>query len=212
MFLNGLPFVVMLLTPCGTPDAQGHTCMMTSHISSEHAAVTEFTSRVDRYMNLRWMLEASLGPDTLCADPEETQRAHTNLANAIRAERASARTGDLFTPAVAGFFRRQISAALRESGRELRTSLEDPTTGMPIDLPSVEVNGMLPWGAGERLWPSLMKTLPDLPAELDYQLVGRDLVLLDVSLNIVVDILERVDGTPTQATGRLDPRHRSRSH
>jgi hypothetical protein len=46
-----------------------------------------------------------------------------------------------------------------------------------------------------------MKTLPDLPAELDYQLVGRDLVLLDVSLNIVVDVLEQVDGTPTKATG-----------
>ena len=202
MFLNGLPFVVLLLAPCGASGEQGHNCTMMHHASSRHAAIAEVTRGVNQYMSLRWMLEAPLGPDTLCADPEETHRALSDIANAIRSERTAARTGDIFTPAVAGFFRQQISAALNEDGHQLQTYLEDPTTGIPIDLPTVEVNGMIPWGVGDQLWPSLMTKLPALPAELEYRLVGRDLVLLDASIDLVVDIVENIDSMSNMLPGR----------
>ena len=135
MFLNGLPLVVLLLAPSGAwsqPPLHGGTML---HPSGQRAVIREFTRGVDRYMNMRWMLEAPLGPDTLCADPEETQRALTELANAIRSERASALPGNIFTPAVAEFFRQQLRAAFREDSYPLRFYLEDATTGIPVDLP-----------------------------------------------------------------------------
>jgi hypothetical protein len=193
MFLNGLPFAALLLVPWAAwsqPPLHGRTVL---HPSGQRAVIEEFARGVDRYMNMRWMLEAPLGPDTLCADPEETQRALAELANAIRSERAAALPGNIFTPAIAGFFRQQITAAFREDEYQLPVYLEDLTTGIPIDLPAAEVNGTLPWGVGERLWPSLIAMLPALPAELEYRVVGRDLVLLDVSIDLVVDILEHVD-------------------
>jgi hypothetical protein len=164
------------------------------HPSGQRAVIKEFTRGVDRYMNMRWMLEAPLGPDTLCAEPGENQRALTELANAIRSERATALPGNIFTPAVAEFFRQQITTAFREDEYQLWIYLEDATSGILIDLPAAEVNGTLPWGVGDRLWPALMAKLPALPAELEYRIVGRDFVLLDVSINLVVDVLENVGG------------------
>ena len=82
MFLNSLPFVVLLLVPSGAwsqPSLHGGAMI---HPSGQRAVIREFTRSVDRYMNMRWMLEAPLGPDTLCAHPEEAQRALTELANA----------------------------------------------------------------------------------------------------------------------------------
>jgi hypothetical protein len=193
MFLNSLPFVVLLLVPSAAwspPPPHGGTMI---HPSGQRAVIREFTRGVDRYLNVRWMLEAPLGPDTLCADPEETQHVLTELANAIRSERASALPGNIFTPAVAEFFRQQLRAAFREDGYQLRLYLEDATTGIPVDLPAVEVNETLPWAVGDRLWPSLMAKLPALPTELEYRIVGRDLVLVDVSIDLVVDVLEQVD-------------------
>jgi hypothetical protein len=194
MFLNSLPFVVLLLVPSGAwsqPPLHGGTML---HPSGQRAVIREFTRGVDRYMNMRWMLEAPLGPDTLCAQPEEGQRALTELANLIRSERASALPGNIFTPAVAELFRQQISGAFREDAYQLRFYLEDATTGISIDLPTVEVNETLPWSVGDRLWPSLLAKLPALPTELEYRIVGRDLVLVDASIDLVVDVLESVDG------------------
>jgi hypothetical protein len=190
MFLNSLPFVVLLLVPSGgwsQPLLHGGTIL---HPSGQRAVIREFTRGVDRYMNMRWTLETPLGPDTLCADPEEIQRALTKLANAIRSERASALPGNIFTPAVAEFFRQQIRPAFREDSDQLRFYLEDATTGIPTGLPAVEVNETLPWGVGDRPWPSLMARLPVLPVELEYRIVGRDFVLLDASIDLVIDVLE----------------------
>jgi hypothetical protein len=37
--------------------------------------------------------------------------------------------------------------------------------------------------------PAVFRDLPPLPGELEYRVVGRDLVLLDVIANLVVDVL-----------------------
>ena len=48
----------------------------------------------------------------------------------------------------------------------------------------------LPWAARWTSWAAIEETLPPLPLELTYGFVGRDLVLLDVDADMVVDILE----------------------
>jgi hypothetical protein len=39
------------------------------------------------------------------------------------------------------------------------------------------------------MWPCVINALPPLRGELQYRIVGRDLVLVDVHANLVVDIL-----------------------
>ena len=43
--------------------------------------------------------------------------------------------------------------------------------------------------------PALLRKLPDLPPELEYRLVGHNLILRDVQANLIVDILRDVVAT-----------------
>jgi hypothetical protein len=40
------------------------------------------------------------------------------------------------------------------------------------------------------MWPALLQVLPPLPRELEYRFVDRDLVLIDIHADLVVDILK----------------------
>ena len=169
MFWNGFPVAVLLLgVPMPMYDQGTRLAKLT-----EQAAVAQFTDAVNRYMNLRWMVEEPLEP--------RVAHAHRNHAD------------DIFSPAVASLFRQHITAARYELGAEVVTYLEDAELQNLIEWPRLEVNGSLQWNTGEVLWLFLLRRLPSLPPELEYRFVGRDLVLVDVDLNLVVDILENVD-------------------
>ena len=192
MFWNGFPVAVVLLAPLGMPVPMYHDVTRLEKMTDQ-AAVAQFTDAVNRYMNLRWMVEEPLRPEGLCSDPEETQRGMERLARAIRAERAAARAGDIFSPAVAPLFRQHITAARYELGAEVATYLEDEEVQNFIEAPRLEVNGSLRWNTGDAVWPFLLRRLPPLPPELEYRFVDRDLVLVDVDLNLVVDILANIE-------------------
>jgi hypothetical protein len=51
------------------------------------------------------------------------------------------------------------------------------------------LNSELPYISGSVAWPGLFLELPELPSELGYALWGRDLVLLDVTARLVLDVL-----------------------
>ena len=63
----------------------------------------------------------------------------------------------------------------------------------------VEVNATLPPGIGRPAWPADYNALPDLPAELEYRFVGRNLVLLDAEATLVVDVLREALPAPRVA-------------
>jgi hypothetical protein len=44
----------------------------------------------------------------------------------------------------------------------------------------------------------MLRRLPELPPELEYRFVGRDLVLVDILTSVVVDVLR--DAVPTIET------------
>jgi hypothetical protein len=46
--------------------------------------------------------------------------------------------------------------------------------------------------------PAMLRRLPELPPELEYRFVGRDLVLVDILTSVVVDVLR--DAVPTIET------------
>ena len=126
----------------------------------------------------------ALKPKESRAKTLEFERA---LAAKIRAARPHAKQGDLFTPSVAGEFRRLIRLSMQGRGAaRIRASLE---RGEPVKL-RVIVNGSYPSSVPlQTTPPSLLLNLPELPPELEYRVVGQTLVLRDPTANLIVDYL-----------------------
>ena len=138
----------------------------------------------------------------MTADPEQAARARSLLRTAIRDARATARPGDLFTSAIAADLRARIETAVQAIYRANAASFGDLDDSALRTVP-LAVNDTLPWGAADVRWGAVLEALPDLPKELAYRLVGRDLVLLDVETDLVVDVLERAFFL--DRPGALDP-------
>lgn len=155
----------------------------------------QFTNRVYDYVETHRRLAAAI-EQPLCSDAEElTQQADT-LAAAIREARPRAKEGDIFTLAASEMFRARIAAIVRRTNFDVAAFLERHS-GEGEEL-EVHVFGALPWRTHLALMP-IIRQLPELPPELEYQFVGRHLVLVDVGANIVVDVLRDALPLPDDA-------------
>ena len=123
-------------------------------------AITDFTMAVNRYAEIHRLLANPMSAMP-SADLEQTARARRAHRAAILEAHGTLQRGRVFTPRVAAHFRCQIELAERYAGTE---------TGA--------------------IWPAVLLALPELPRELEYRVVGRDLVLLDPELNLSVDVLD----------------------
>jgi hypothetical protein len=149
----------------------------------------EFFEVVNHYVEIHRAIADSHRPEILCANDEELQRQTSAFAAAIRETRPHARTGNIFSPAVAEFFRAHIADVVRETRVDIAGLVEE-AEGEGLGATSVpKVNTAFPWSAGSTVSPSMSWRLPPLPEELEYRFVRRDLVLLDVRANFVVDVL-----------------------
>ena len=153
------------------------------------AAVEEFQDAVDNYAQLHRRLEKQVPGMLVTEHAQDIFDASDALAAALIAARPAAREGDIFAVAVANTFRRRIGRALTARGllpdEVIAASIEEA----PADSPQPAVNGRFPWMRGASMWPCIIEALPPLPDELQYRIVGRDLVLVDGHANLVVDIL-----------------------
>lgn len=147
--------------------------------------MTQFVNRVYDYVEMHRQAAAGI-EQPLCSDPEELARQGDALANAIRIARPRAKEGDIFTMAATEMFRTKIAALVRRSNFDVPAFLA--RHGGDEGEMEVQVFGTLPWRTHLALTP-FVRELPQLPPELAYQFVGRDLVLVDVAANIAVDIL-----------------------
>lgn len=180
----------------------------TSPLPSQSARL-EFSDRVGEYVELHRMVAAAFGPEEMCGDPEQLHRNTETFAAAIRGSRPAARRGDVFTPRVASYLRAYIGDVIERTNVPVAAVLDEMEQETIHDSVLPDVNGSFPWGIGNVMWPSLLRELPPLPEEVEYRLVGRDLVLLDVRANLVVDILEDAlpAGEDVSEEGAAAPRH-----
>lgn len=111
------------------------------------------------------------------------------MATALQAARFTAHEGDIFSSETAGIFRARIEVAVRTGDFEIEDIVAANEEEVPPRAPFPVVNGRFPWARGAAMWPCVLHALPALPDELQYRIVGRDLVLVDVHANLVVDIL-----------------------
>src|SRR5688572_18944123 len=143
----------------------------------------EFLDRVAEYVEIRREVSAGVDGPAFCSDLEELSRLAEHRAAAIRDARPLAREGAIFTPRVVEFFRARIAQAARRGAIDITSAAERDHDVV------LEVNEVLPWAAGAPASARLVDQLPPLPAELEYRLVDRHLVLLDVETSLVVDVL-----------------------
>lgn len=174
----------------GVP-ARGQVLCQTE--ADDIAAMRSFELAVASYVEVHRRLDVGFMALWIPSDPEANAVASSRLAAAIRTERRDAARGDIFNPEVADFFRARLETACRAGD----WSVPDVPGGLgeesrPCALP--EVNSRLTWATSVPIGEALRDMLPQLPIELEYRLAGRALVLVDVSANLVVDVL--VDALP----------------
>jgi hypothetical protein len=155
---------------------------------AEREALQHFQAKVAEYAELHAEELAQLGPR------EDVVAVQEALARAIEAKRAKAKQGDIFRPEVQPLFRRLIAEQLTgPDTRDARRTVLEGNPGERDEHPVpvvVRLNAVYPLGAAQStVPPSVLLTLPPLPASLHYRFVGRDLVLVDSVAGIIVDFL-----------------------
>ena len=150
----------------------------------EEPAIADFQARLDAYVALQRRLTRSLGATTRVGD-DEGDMLGDELRAVLVAARPLAGPGEFFRPAMAGVVTGRVDRALLRGVAAMPVRLYEPVPGEPAPA----VNQAFPWVAVSVEWPALFRELPALPPELGYALWGRDLVLVDVAANLVLDVL-----------------------
>jgi len=161
-------------------------------VEADRRALRKFHEEVMEYAELHDKQVARLGKP-VAVDAQDCFAAQRALARSIQSKRVTARQGDIFAPAVEPIFRRLIAVELRgPDGLPARQAILEGNPGeeKPSVPVVVRVNGEYPIGAARStVPPSVLLTLPPLPASLEYRFVGRDLILLDSVAQLIVDFL-----------------------
>jgi Calcineurin-like phosphoesterase len=188
-----------LATACSTPTMQPATVPqpVDSAFDPFAAALKAYVDQTQPYRR-QAAQAAEKVPGNASATPKAEVAVRTrqnDLADALRTKlRTGARQGEIFTPPVASALRRRLDEAFAGPQHDLLVDelAEQNTTPAVAGAPAVNERLEAP-----RVPPRLMEILPQLPKQLEYDFVGRTLVLRDVDAELVADFLP--DAIPAQA-------------
>ena len=178
--LFAIPIGVLPIVPLPQPTRDCRLEML-APAALEDRALVDFQARIDAYVALHRRLARSTGamPD------DEGDFFGDEMREALVAARPHARQGGFFTLAVETAFRTRIDRSLLLGLPVTAGRLYEPLPGEPAPA----VNAAFPVVSGAVTWQALFLRLPELPPELGYALWGRDLVLVDVVANLVLDVM-----------------------
>ena len=124
------------------------------------------------------------------AKPEEIQTHKKQFQDRVRAARAGAKPGDVFTPQATTLIRAIIKDEFK--GRE-RVELRD-TVLRESDTKAVPLRVNYPYPESQELLempPTLLLRLPQLPKQLRFRFVGQSLLLVDRENGLIVDYMTK---------------------
>jgi hypothetical protein len=157
-------------------------------VNPQAAAMAEFSKRVQDYVALQKRVAGGLPPLKATANDREIAAAELALGDAIRAARATAQPGDIFTPDVAPMFQQVIREHYEQKSAHGRKEMLDE---VPLFRPVV--NQVYPKKLAMATFPpTLFQSLPKLPPEVQYRIVGTSLVLVDLKAHVIVDFIPNV--------------------
>jgi hypothetical protein len=155
----------------------------------EERAMHRFEDAVGTYATLHRQLERSVPPLEVTDDIYALYEATEALANRVREARPQARDGDIFDPEVSQIVRTRIQQVLGDYRIAIDELLAEVMLEVPPGLEPPRTNERFQWDWGAAIPVCLLDVLPELPEELEYRFAGRDLVLIDIHAELVVDVL-----------------------
>jgi hypothetical protein len=154
---------------------------------ADKAAIQAFEKQVKHYVELRNKARENAPKLSKDSTPEQIQAYRTALELSVRNARPNAKRGDLFRPEAADYMRRTLKNEFQGKDRkELReTVFETETQGVVL-----RVNYPYAQSAELSEMPAtLLAKLPQLPKEVRYRFVGRNMLLVDRESNVIIDFM-----------------------
>jgi hypothetical protein len=152
------------------------------------AAMLEFQKRLASYVKVHEQADGQVPSLTETSDPAKIASREVALGDAIRRLRAAAQPGDIFVvevqPVLIKVIRDDFASRTATDRKALVEELPDMKLTVNMVYPTKLPLGTVP--------ARLLRVLPDLPPELEYRIVGRNLLLRDSKANIVVDFIRDV--------------------
>jgi hypothetical protein len=155
-------------------------------VNPRAVAVDAFNKRLNAYLDVRKKAEGAVPPLKETDDPAKITAREQALGDAVRKLRATAKPGDIFGKDMSPLILEIVRADWKKRPAEDRAAIiaEMPKPFVPT------INMRYPVGQPLLTFPpNLLRELHQLPDDLEYRFVGRDLILRDVKANIIVDVI-----------------------
>jgi hypothetical protein len=151
----------------------------------DSAVVKDFEERVNKYLELHKQHGVGAKPSD---SPDKLAEQKSQAREKVRGSRIEAKQGDIFSPEIGAYFKKQIAATMQgPDGPKVRASLRHAE---PLPHIHLQVNARYPRNLPlQSTPPTLLLNLPHLPGKLQYRIVGSTLVLYDVATGLIVDLL-----------------------
>lgn len=154
---------------------------------ADKVVIQAFEKQVKEYVSVRNKLKENAPKLSKDSTPEQMQAYRTALEQSLRSARAGAKRGDLFRPEASDYIRRTLKNEFQGKDRkELReTMFETETQGvvLRVNYPYAQTAELSEMPA------TLLTKLPQLPKEVRYRFVGRNMLLVDRESNVIIDYM-----------------------
>ena len=154
--------------------------------AKDKQAVAAFEKRVKEYVRLRERLEGEMPKLPKDATAEQIEAHKTAFQERVRAARAGAKPGQMFMPDIASFIRATVRDEFKGRERaELRETVLAETQGVPmrVNYPYPDTKELV------EMPPTLLLRLPQLPKQVRYRFVGRNMLLVDRENALILDYM-----------------------
>jgi methionine-rich copper-binding protein CopC len=157
------------------------------------AATKAFLDRLQDYVRYHNNVEKMVPPLTRTSDPARISDREKALGDALIKQRPDAKPGDFlitqYQPILAQIIKDDFA---QRPVADRKALIRELPKGLTINVNTIYP----PTIALATFPPNLLQKLPALPRELEYRIVGRDLILRDVTGNVVVDVMREVFPIP----------------
>src|SRR4051794_39066028 len=179
---------MLVLTAALAALAAPGAAQKTAGTNTKAATLKEFLARVDTYVALHKKAESTLPTLPKQTDPKQIDTHERALSKLIQAQRAGAKQGDLFTPAMQALVRTLLAPVFRgRDGAQIRAEILDNEYKGAVKL---VVNGRYPDDVPiSTVPPQVLSELPKLPEDLEYRFVRDNLILFDPHAHIIPDFV-----------------------
>jgi hypothetical protein len=159
-------------------------------VNADAATIQDFLKRVDQYLALHKKLEDPLPKLPKQTTPEQIDAHERALGKLIQEARKGARQGDIFTAGMQRFVRNLLRPVFAgSSGLQIKAEITDKEYKGGVKL---AVSGRYPDEVPvSTMPPQVLKSLPQLPEELEYRFIQNNLILFDPHAHIIADYMVR---------------------